>query len=747
MNSLKHMVAAALWATLLCGCSRSDDIGATGTGPGPVVEVRFEAEGMQSARSSASATDDSAICSVTGYRFSEGMFREALEGERNGADGSYSFRPTGLSGEIVFVANDGDGLFGWMQPEVSTYEEFMDVDASIGSMVSDGVLMTGRMELSEMQASTMTVRMRRSVARIDIEVAESGVEIRSVSIRRIFDRGYVADGRQPATPETAGVSDFSESYGESAFTVGRRTLLYLCEQLNGGMTAEVVAVFGGGVHRMTASLPETLLRNRIHTLKVHGAGAGLRVTVGTEGWEEGGTADSAPALKGIIDTESSVLTDRVRISESRDSAYVSHLGGAFRLALHAEPGSTVDVEGSVRGVAADVETLGRELVPAATVSVESQRRIPGERRGYMYLTVRRGEVHSGRVVVVFEPNPAQFTGGMDFDEDWVCDFGRYVDGELGRIVLPEGKVARAEFGAGEDSWMKIAEEDGEWRVLGGWKPNDPKADGREQEGRIVISDADGSNEESYVVRRRNHGLPVVNIGGTWWCKYNLRGNAKSFDDQISIQDDPAANADGLTDYLNSCGDDELLRLMGDQYQAGNADGLPLRHDGTSFYHEGMKPSAQNFGTTDPAAMAPDGYRIPGYEEYAFFSGSNNHNIGGIGTRSYRNMAGEEISVRIIEREATFLGEPYGIVSLYEFNAGGESWVLYGLGHQWDTTPGNIARKMLLMATYGSSSSGWVMEGYDNDVRPGQNWLKYVANNSTKTRMIRCVKSPVEYIYD
>ena len=73
-------------------------------------------------------------------------------------------------------------------------------------------------------------------------------------------------------------------------------------------------------------------------------------------------------------------------------------------------------------------------------------------------------------------------------------------------------------------------------------------------------------------------------------------------------------------------------------------------------------------------------------------------------------------------------------------------MLAGLGHQWDTTPGNIARMSLLLATYGNASKTWMMEGYANADRPGQNWFKFVANNSTKTRVLRCVKTPVEYIY-
>lgn len=75
--------------------------------------------------------------------------------------------------------------------------------------------------------------------------------------------------------------------------------------------------------------------------------------------------------------------------------------------------------------------------------------------------------------------------------------------------------------------MKLVDDQGELRILGGWKPNDPKADDRTQEGRIIIADADGSNSESYSLRRRNWGLPVVEIDGTWWCKYNLRGSVKS----------------------------------------------------------------------------------------------------------------------------------------------------------------------------------------------------------------------------
>ena len=146
-------------------------------------------------------------------------------------------------------------------------------------------------------------------------------------------------------------------------------------------------------------------------------------------------------------------------------------------------------------------------------------------------------------------------------------------------------------------------------------------------------------------------------------------------------------------------------------------------------------------------MAPHGYRIPDDEDYLFFSKNGNFNLGGIDTRTYQNSKGQDIRITIVERNVDFLGYNYGTISFYDFEIDGVHYVLNGLGHQWDAVHGNIARMNLLLATYGSSSQTWGMEGYESQIKPNENWFKYAANNSTKTRVIRCIKSPVEYIYD
>lgn len=739
-NWLKHMGAATLGLLLLAGCTRPDD---TGTPSGnTALRVRLTPEGMTDAPSAPDAT----IGAVTACRFEQEILREVIAGAAND-DGTHTFRLTGLEGDLRFVATGDNRLLDDLQTGVTSLDDFLARTATTEALTEGTLTMTGALTLPDELPATMTASLRRSVARIDIATAESGVAVNQVTIRGLADRGYINALPVPATPDGAERIDFRKDYASEPLTNASATLLYVCEQTGPAPTVELIATFGGGQHRMTATLPATLERNRIYTLRVHGAGASATVTVETDGWESGEATDSSPARKGLVDTEASVLPDGVTVNETCDTVRVDYLGADFRLVLRAEADSQIDITGNIRDVTASVEPLTRSLQPVAAVTIASTRRLPNEARAYLYLDVHRGDLYSGRVVVVFEPNPILFEG-LTFDEQSLCDFGRYVDGEVGRIVLPEGKIATLAFAEGEDPWLKLAEGDAPnaLRLVAGWKPNDPKADGRTQEGRIVISDADGSHAESYTLQRINWGLPVVKIGGNWWCKYNLRGDATNFADQIAIANDPAED-DALADHLAACDADELLLLMGDQYQGGNRQGLPLRHNGTAFYYEGMQSSGQNFGTLDPTAMAPDGYRVPDYDDYAFFAGSDNYNIGGVGTRSYTNRNGDPITVRIIEREARFFGQRYGTVAFYEFTTDEGVWVLDGLGHQWDTTPGNISSMMLLLATHSGNSSSWIMEGYAQSVKPNQNWLKFVGQNATKTRVLRCIKTPVEYIYE
>lgn len=733
------------------GCN--ENLNLSEPGNSKTVTVRFSSANLSG------TGDESIINHVTGYRFVNGVLKEMMTPLHTETGHLYTFAPASLSGSLYILGNS-ESLKGTeaLVPGLSTLEEFLAIEGSTEEMTGDGLLMTGKAELDG--SASVVVPMTRSVARVDIESLEKGVQVQKAIIRNLADKGYALAREQVETSPSASSFDFTREYADAPLENASETLLYIPEQSNSSLFVEVTILFGGGQHLLKAKLPSAIRRNEIYTLKIDGKGADMQLFIESEGWGSGTSAESTPTLKGLVDVENSVLSDGVTINETRDTVFVPHHGSDFTLALLAEADATVTIDGSVPGVEVtrNPETRNAALEKIAEVSVRSSLRMPGRTTERIHLDIYdRATTNLGRVVLVIGASPIQVEGLLHFDEEATCDFKEYIEGELGRISLPSNKILQVEFDADESAWLKTSEADPDspsrttlsnktYRILGGWKPNDPKADGRPQEGRLVISDEDGSHKEVYTIRRINWGLPVVRIGETWWCKYNLRGNVKSFEDQVTIPNDPASHQE-LLSHLSSVSDDELLSLLGDQYQGGNRQGLPLSHDGTAFYHEGVASQAQNFGTLPPTEMAPYGYQIPDYNDYLFFSRNGNFNLGGVGSRTYQNSRGQEIRITIVERNVNFLGHNYGVISFYDFEIDGSHYVLNGLGHQWNTTHGNIARMNLIMATYGNSSQTWTMEGYASQVKPNENWIKYVANNSTKTRLIRCIKTPVEYVYD
>lgn len=745
---------AALFMALsiICLPACSDRIGPPEAQGQHMMKICLAPSGVEESSSPGIAMEgEDSINDVTLFRFDNSVLQEIISPSAAEVPGEYTFRVVENSGELRILANSSAiGTVGLVPGEASL-DDFLAMDATPEQMCSDGLLMSGLAVLSGSSAHDLRADLVRSLARLDIKTTLAGVEVLEAQVS-----GYAESGKIHSSVSAAGAEGtFTKDFSAEPLSVARERIMYLAAQTGSRIIVRIKARYGGGLHKMEAVLPSEIRRNSVYTVNVHGNGAGISASVSEGDWESVEESVSVPAKGGLVDVGNSVLPSGVRVSSGRDTVFVTHLQNEFVLAIAAKAGSVVETKGSVTGVEISFGPAGRAMMEnVADVYVSVRHRGPGSVRERIYLEVSDDDAETGRIVLIFEANPVKVTGRLVFDPDGVCDFGTYADGELGRMTLPEGKRLWTETGADEAPWLKSETVEGDsgheegyaYRIIGGWKPNDPLADGRVQTASIFISDEDGSNIEEYTVRRRNWGLPVVKMGQTWWCMFNLRGNVKSFEDQITCGEEPASH-DGLMAYLSSASEEELLRLMGDQYQGGNPQGLPLRHDGTSFYYEGMKANAQNFGTIDPSMMAPDGYLVPDYDDYLFFSANNNFNLGGIGKRPFNNKTGQRLSISIAERDVSFLGEPYGNVSFYDFEYEGKHWILYGLGHQWDLIAGNIARKNLIMATYGNSSNTWVMEGYASDVKPGENWIKFMSNNSTKTRMIRCIKSPVEYIYD
>ncbi|WP_304302514.1 hypothetical protein [Phocaeicola plebeius] len=736
MKYILTVASAGLF--LLSGCQKEkirQDNAADGS-----LRISIVSSGMNYGITTESETN---IHTLDAYHFENGILSESFNSLQIDEKGVCRLDIKQKNGMLYFLANDANITSrANLTNNVTTLEEFLQLTATADEMTSKSLLMSGHTELDGENAS-LSVSLKRAVARIDLESAFQDAEVNSITIRDIALTGLVNEGGEKSVLTNIEKTDLTKDFGEQPFKNKKESLYYLPEQTADGHAVEILMAVNGGWHRLKTTLPP-LKRNTVYTLKVYGNGANLNVEVLTDNWENGDSSESGLTLKGLVDKENSQLSEGVTVNERGDTVFVPFWNSNFQLTLAAESGAQVSVLGEVEGVTVTPASQSRSLSPIAEFNVSSRQKMPGSKSEYMYLDVYNDQIQTGRVVLVFTPNPVQMSGLIEFDQNGECNFNRYVDGELASLILPEGKTATLKFAEEEAHWMKLAPEGSNtYRLLGGWKPNDPKADGREQAGELIITNEDGSHPETYTIRRLNWGLPVVNINGTWWCKYNLRGNVKNFNDQILINSDPAKDS-SLADYLTSCSDNEFLYILGDQYQAGNPDGLKLTHNGASFYYEGYKSQTDNFGTLAPTVMAPDGYQIPDFDDYRFFTGSTNFNLGYFNPGAFNNGLGQRLNFKVVERNATFQGLQYGPITFYDFEYEGSHWTICGLGHQWDAT--SISKMMILLATYGNGGSTWMIEGYSNSEGRG-NWFKYTGNNAQKTRTIRCIKTPVEYIYE
>ena len=719
----------------LCACT-ADDFRDSTTVAEPL-SVRFSMPNQQNSGGLSSEIDN-----ISAFRFEDNILKEVISNISINEEGVADINMASTRGNLYFLANAAriieDNNF---QVDNTSEEDFLSIKSDMEGMNHRGITMTGKADLTGNDDKNFTVAIRHSVARIDLESYSVDANVHSVRIKNVASQGYVFE-QEGKVEDIFDKEDVFKDFGDTPFSNKKETIDYLPEQYGKRFQVEVLITVNGAWKRLRAELPE-ILRNKVYTLKIYGSGADFAISVDTGDWEYGTGSETEDVYKGIVDIDNSILSDAVYINKNRDSVFVESWDNSFTLAILSEEGADCRIDGNVDKV--DMEFISsRSLVTnSRKLNVRSKLKMPGVAEQYAYINLYKNDVLRDRVVLVFKANPVKLEGHLNFDENAMCDFARYIDGEVAVITLPEGKNISLSFADDSPEWMKLEEGgNNRFRLLAGWKPNDPDADGRIQTAQITISDGSNQHIETYTVKRQNWGLPVVNINGTWWCKYNLRGNVKNFTDQILVSNEPAGG--NLADYMSSCSDAEFLNVIGDQYQAGNQEGLSIVHNGEGFVYENYNTKSDNFGTLSPTFMAPDGYEIPDYDDFRFFNWGNNSNLGYHNPGAFNNGLGQRLNFKVVERNASFLGNEYGPITFYDFEYEGEHLLLCGLGHQWNET--SIAKMSILFATFGNKSNTWSIEGYSQSDGSG-NWFKYSANNQNKTRTIRCVKTPVEYIYE
>lgn len=692
--------------------------------------------------------EEDKITDMRACLFEGGVLTQIFE-DLSPVGGIYNLPVTADEGTLYMLANTG-GIFDMDAMKGCRESEWLKETLPL----KDGKpvhFFTGKLELGAQTQGEQTLSLKRGIVRFDLSVS-GNLAVNSLTLKNAAQSVYLfSQEGNVESPEGVDRSDVTVHF-DDALKASVSGVLYVYEQENDGLEVSVEAVVDGNSKTLTKRLEEKALkRNTVYTLALRkDASSDNGVTLDILDWEDGGDASLHPDLDATItvNKDLSSLPEGVQVLTSGNVLSVPSRGMDFTLALHCD--DELEFESSQNSLIT-VEPVASGTIGENKFIIHKGLLPPGYAEEEVKVFFRRKGLKEAYeedcITFVLEENPIRLEGFTFDSQNYTCDFGRYIDNEMGRFILPAGMELIVRFD-GEDPWVKVEEvADGvnTYRVLGGWKPNDPKADGRKQSARLIVRRiADQQETETYTVIRRNYGLPVTYLNGIWWCRYNALGNSKDFEDQVLSAEDPARLA-GKTvqDYLNTCSQEEYLYLWNAAYEGNDGVALKAIYKDSKITLDGWRSGeSEHINQQEPSALAPDGYEMPTFNDYRSIFGAFviptawTEFTPQIGGTAYR-------SAIILEKRSGLQLDGQDLGELWSFsvqsvkNQGEEPLTFYGVGCQWDGS--GVNRNWFLLACYNPNVTGWLVKGSNAS-------LEHNGAGANNTRIVRFKKSDVEYIY-
>lgn len=761
-NSLWIRAAALLALTgSLASCTESLEY-ASGDSAAERV-VRVSAAPFSMAGDAGAVAGEDAIGEMHAYLFEEGLLTRVYE-SLPVSEGGCDLRLERLSGRLYVVANARPTtLSGTLAPGLSETEW---LDATVGMSDAPTVTFsTGCLDLESLPGGTASVplTLTHGTARVDLRLRVAGrVSVESFTLLDAARTGYLFARDRVSTPAGA---ERGEQTSLQPLPLAEDTpgVAYLYEQENADLRVRLEGRIDGKPFSLERAMPRPIERNRIYTVTLRKDVTDTDVSLQVEAWGDGGDTGLYP------DTDSPLRIDESRSTIPADVQVAD--GGRTLLLPYTFTEVLVTVESDSQLEVAPLAEFPLTVEEVSTGSgpddmnrfrIRKSLYAPNRPAAEVEVRFRRKGLEQfypeDRILLSLAANPSRVEGGLDFDNaDYEVDFGRYIDNELGLFVLPAEKELVAEFDEGEDPWVLVSaapDRENAFRVLGGWRPNDPTADGRRQAARLVVRNrADGSMREEYTVVRRNWGLPVTWLHGVWWCKYNARGNSRRFEDQVLSSADPAVQAGKrVIDYLASCPAEEFYDLWGWAYQGDNGQGMRVvDQDGVAVMEDFSSNVSAHINKLAPDALSPDGYELPTMEEFnRVFDATDYIWMMWDGTHTLREpWEGHSRVSRTQRRRNDLVVGTLALTDLISIRMWstdfpsdeGVTW--YGPGAQWnsDGIKHSGHYNNILFAVYSPQGSGWYMNG-----GMGNLYMTKNGAGTKDTRILRFKKSPVEYIY-
>lgn len=743
---MKHLsvIISVLFSILCIGCSKEDfDTGKTND-----IQNEHSLRLLVYTPNSETVLNTDLLGSIEAYLFKEGVLSDVYKNLTVDKNGYTTISSLAEEGQIYFFVNTGKLLNG-ITEEIGRLKEteLLATTISSSSPQADGEkpVMTGKADLTGSQESSTQVLLTRAIARIDLKIADDAdIQINRISMDNIHCEAFLFPQNPVSSPSGAALAKIDTTF-DTPLSPGEHTgLVYLYEQVGDGIPVELHGTLEGDPVTLSLALPDTIHRNCIYKIKLFcGDNANLQasISVENESWETEETITAKPSSSILVNSELSTLSEGAYLSATKDTVYLPSKESTSILVLDKVP---EDAEFTIDGTTASITpyTETRADLQGKKFLVRTSWKKPGTETEYVYLNMhskKQPEHYSGRLVIV-QATTTTFKGELynhlTNTPPYNIHFNKYIDSVLGQMEVPKNCEVIVSGG----SWLRaIPQGEGVYEIQAGYKPNDPEANGSTQECVLTVNGPNGIHE-TYTVTRLNHGLPVVLMGDTYWCRFNLQGNSRSFDDQITVSESETIG--DLSAYFASCSDEEFVRLTGSQYKGRYTQGMNLKYDASvpRFYFDsyGALQNPAIIGNGPANSHCPDGYQLPASKDFEHLlkSGAVNYTLNGAPV-NYTTGSGRPAVISAHSRgDVAWEGGLLATATYIQIAFDENNLVLGALGHQFDSSK-SIASKVL-WATISGGNKSWTHTGAT---------AKAEDHNANKSRTVRCIKTPPAFIIE
>lgn len=743
---MKHLsvIISVLFSILCIGCSKEDfDTGKTND-----IQNEHSLRLLVYTPNSETVLNTDLLGSIEAYLFKEGVLSDVYKNLTVDKNGYTTISSLAEEGQIYFFVNTGKLLNG-ITEEIGRLKEteLLATTISSSSPQADGEkpVMTGKADLTGSQESSTQVLLTRAIARIDLKIADDvDIQINRISMDNIHCEAFLFPQNPVSSPSGAALAKIDTTF-DTPLSPGEHTgLVYLYEQVGDGIPVELHGTLEGDPVTLSLALPDTIHRNCIYKIKLFcGDNANLQasISVENESWETEETITAKPSSSILVNSELSTLSEGAYLSATKDTVYLPSKESTSILVLDKVP---EDAEFTIDGTTASITpyTETRADLQGKKFLVRTSWKKPGTETEYVYLNMhskKQPEHYSGRLVIV-QATTTTFKGELynhlTNTPPYNIHFNKYIDSVLGQMEVPKNCEVIVSGG----SWLRaIPQGEGVYEIQAGYKPNDPEANGSTQECVLTVNGPNGIHE-TYTVTRLNHGLPVVLMGDTYWCRFNLQGNSRSFDDQITVSESETIG--DLSAYFASCSDEEFVRLTGSQYKGRYTQGMNLKYDASvpRFYFDsyGALQNPAIIGNGPANSHCPDGYQLPASKDFEHLlkSGAVNYTLNGAPV-NYTTGSGRPAVISAHSRgDVAWEGGLLATATYIQIAFDENNLVLGALGHQFDSSK-SIASKVL-WATISGGNKSWTHTGAT---------AKAEDHNANKSRTVRCIKTPPAFIIE